>query len=339
MKTAARLQHETIGKVLPFQPAAKGNKNAGEKQLIFLSPDVLALHPRNLRRFYPEKDILEMSISIRTTGGVYQALLIVPRSDKPGHYFVVDGNVRLSGARLLGKDSPNLKCEVISATEAEQMLAMAVTAKFRYKPDPISEALHYRRLQNEEGYNVQQIVNATGIGRATIDSRLRLLDLNAEIQELVAKRELPSNVEATEAFLSISNEEARIKLAQRMAHDGASVKTIIASCKRLEERLQEQYVKETPGKTAVDLAQQKAGVKTLSEKKPVKWSKVRMAAQNVCKPCDIRLSILEAAPEPAWTLIAHAAGETCGNCQVREVKAACHQCPAVEIIRQLILIG
>ena len=95
-----------------------------------------------------------MAESIRAANGVIQAMIVTP-SDKEGNYFVIDGNVRLHGARVLGMECPKLKCEVVSTPMAQQMLAMIITAKFRYEPDPISEALHYKRLQEEEKYSLR----------------------------------------------------------------------------------------------------------------------------------------------------------------------------------------
>lgn len=314
-------------------PEANSEKRAGE--LIYLTHTVLYTHPKNLRRFYPDADVRDMAGSIRKRKGVYQALLIVPKNDEPGRYYVVDGNVRLAGARLLGSDCPKLKCEVIPADEADQLLAMAVTAKFRYEPDAISEALHYRRLQDEEGFTVQRIVDETGINRVKIDNRLKLLDLDLEIQELVATRKLPCDVRAADAFLSVSNRKARVKLAQRLAHDGATIKTILAACQRLSCRLQEAARVDLEGAPSLVLGQQGSFQKRIPSSATTKWSKVRSAAREMCAKCDAKLASMDRLPEPAWTLITHAAEGTCCGCKVKEVAQACGQCPAVDIMRRL----
>lgn len=308
-----------------------------EGKLLYLRPDALLTHPKNLRRFYPKDQVREMAESIKSANGVYEPLLIV-LNGKPGRYFVVDGNIRLAGGRLLGKDCPPLECKVMRQNEAEQLLTMIVTAKFRYDPDPISEALHYRRLIDEEGYSPSKIAQATGIAVTTIDNRLKLLTLEPEIQELIGNRKLPADRRATNAFLSVPDTHARVKLAQRLANDGVTIKAIVTACERLATRLKEKSGRPTlsvktgsPPALAIG-----AQGKTVSSKETVKWDHVRDAVKAVCKECDIRLSLLKsAAPEPAWSLIAHAAEETCGGCNVRDIKGACNQCPAVDIIRRL----
>lgn len=304
-------------------------KDKQDSKLLYLSPDVLMTHPKNLRRFYPEAQVREMAESIRQSKGVYQAMLIVPNGHK-GKYFVVDGNIRLHGARLLGRECPKLKCEVVDAGKAEQLLTMVVTSQFRYDPDPISEALHYKRLMDEEGYSVQRIAHTTGLYEKRITTRLKLLNLDSEIQELIANRKLPTDERVADAFLSISNAKARVKLAQRLAKDGVSIKAILIACGRLSISLQGM------AETKTSIPASAIVKKQASTAEPVKWQQVRKAAADMCRQCDFSEKLLKSTQEPAWSLVVHATEETCGNCNISDVKDACSQCPGVVIILRLI---
>lgn len=304
-------------------------------QLIYLSPDNLLTHPRNLRRFYPENQVSEMADSIRAAGGVKHALLIVPNG-KAGHYFVVDGNMRLAGAKMLGKDCPRLKCEIVEESQAEQLLSMMITGKFRYDTDPVSDALHFQRLIDEEGLSVPQIWKATGIHSTVIYKRLELLKLDPEIQDLIGNRKLPADEHAVKAFLSISNSRARIKLAQRLARDGANIKTIVKSCERLNTQIQEVAATNIHKSSNESTAGTMALKEGISPVMRVKFSEIRKSAKAVCDKCDIKSSALKFIPEPAWSLIAHVADAQCEKCNIKDIKNACEQCPAVEIIRKLI---
>ncbi|MEW6115631.1 MAG: hypothetical protein AB1553_01865 [Nitrospirota bacterium] len=310
-----------------------GTKSVQKKGLLYLSKDDLLTHPKNLRRFYPEYQVREMAESIRAVGGVLQALLIV-HSGQAGKYFVVDGNMRLAGARALGDECPPLKCEIVDKGKAEQLLAMVVTAKFRYEPDPISEALHYKRLIEEEGYSAPRISRATGTHTATIYTRLKLLELDPEIQELIGNRKLPSAQEAINALLSISDPRVRVKLAQRLAKDEPTIKAVVAACDRLLSQLGKVSASKTKGSPA--LAHQETSGAGINRNSTVDMEHVRDAAKATCKECDIRLGQLSSAPEPAWALITHAAEQTCDACNIREVIGACKNCPAVDIMRNLI---
>jgi hypothetical protein len=56
----------------------------------------------------------------------------------------------------------------------------------------------------------------------------------------------------------------------------------------------------------------------------------------MCNACDIKVEALyNKVPEPAWALIAHAATDTCANCNLRLVQTTCSTCPGVEVIRRL----
>ncbi len=57
----------------------------------------------------------------------------------------------------------------------------------------------------------------------------------------------------------------------------------------------------------------------------------------MCDACEAKAGELHgAAPEPAWSLIVHAAHDTCQACNVRDVAGICNQCPGVEMLRRLI---
>ena len=312
------------------------NKDGNEGVLMHLSPDNLLTHPKNLRRFYPDDQVREMADSIRAVGGVYQAMRIV-RNGTEGRYFVVDGNMRLAGARLLGRECPQLKCELVSDSAAEQFLAMLITAKARYKPDPVSEALHYKRLIDEEHYSVRKIARASGIHETIIRNRLTLLELDPEIQELMAHGSLSTDPRVVKALLAIPHKKARIKLAQRLAADIAGIKAILSSCERLTAKLQEVPQAKSGGAPSMDLGKQKAFGKTVPPEKPAKWQEIRKAAKAMCEQCDIKSSQLAGVQEPAWSIISHAAQETCERCNLREIRSCCNECPSVDLIHRLIM--
>lgn len=198
----------------------------------YLNHKQLKLHPDNIRRFYPDDDVSEMAASIKANGGVIQALLITPAGDG-GHYYVVDGNMRLAGARRLGDECPPLKCEIIEADHARQMLIMAVTSERHYPKDPISKALHYRRLIDEEGLAVAEVAQVVGCSSGAIYTSLKLLDLDPDIQELVASGRLPSEQRVARSLLAIPDPAQRIALARRFASRGTSISRIQAACRHV----------------------------------------------------------------------------------------------------------
>lgn len=199
-------------------------------EVIFCSPRQLKLHPRNIRVYYPPEQVEEMAGSIKAREGVIQALLVVPDPDEPGKFLVVDGNLRLMAARLLADDCPPLKCEVIDAGEAEQLLIMAATG-LHYPKDPVSKGRHYRRLIESEGLSVAAIAARTGISRATIDACLRTLELEDDVQQLMAQGKLSADIRVSRALLSVPDPALRLRLARRFARHDTNIPQILRSCR------------------------------------------------------------------------------------------------------------
>lgn len=327
--------HFSFERILMKKPVPQ---HAPSGTVLHLPPDKLRTHPRNLRRFYPDNQVQEMAMSIKSNNGVYQSMLVVPNCEA-GCYFVVDGNVRLAGGRLLGAECPPLKCEVVDQSEAEQLLTMAVTARFRYRPDPISEALHYQRLIEEEEYTVPRIAAESGIARTIIDARLKLLLLDQEIQELIAKKELPSDKLAVTALLTIPDSAARIRIALRLARDHASIPSIVSVCSKVIEKMGGCSQKTGPGrppKRRPATMSELAGRLCTQMKGAVPWKSVKDSFSAVCAVCDLRTGALRNVPDPGWALVMHAGQDLCGGCEAKAVKGACGQCPTVEFLQKLI---
>jgi len=230
---------------------------------------------------------------------------------------------------------------------AEQLVAMIVANTVRFDVDPVSEALHYRTLQ-AEGLSVADICERTGVYAARIYKRLKLLGLDEPIQSMIANGKLSGDERVTDALLSLPEPETRIKLAARM--EGNSIKAILAACAKLHKNLAEREQKETARKARalgrqapvtapiplVQKAQERSGLGLPANDRP-QWPALRAAARAMCAACDVKAEALSNKfDEPAWTLIAHEAGEVCGNCSVRDVAGACQGCPGVELLSRLI---
>lgn len=321
---------------------------------VFLLPGQLKLHPRNMRRVYPAKDVRTIAESIRALGGVLHALQVTP-DGASGTYYVVDGNMRLQGARYLGAECPPLKCEIVSQTLAEQKLAMIVSNTMRFEVDPISEALHYQSLRQDEGLSIADIGERTGVSEARIFYRLKLLALDEPIQQLIAEGQLPRDHRAADALLTVPDSAARIKLATKLAEQGASFKTIVAACAKLAEQL-------SNPRSRVSRAHRNVEDRLQTGKRPhsstqakiapmlamaspdwppthqaAGWPDVRQAAHDMCAACDLKAqSRLSAVAEPAWSLIMNAATDTCDACNIREIAGVCQACPGVQMLRCLI---
>ena len=295
-------------------------------QLLLLRVSQLKEHPENVRRRFVDAEVREMADSIRGRGGLIHALEIVPSKTK-GVWWVVAGNKRLAGARMLGKDCPPLKCELVEADRAQQLLDMAIENFVRSDPNPVDEANHYQRMINS-GLSVREISKRTGIGEFRIRHRLEITKLDAPIQELMATGELPIGQPVCEAFLTIPDSDLRIKLAKRLAKNpNVNTKTIVAACARLLEAKEPQVELKNP---ATDL-----GLTRGAKKGNVSWYQVKAASAATCGSCDLKTSRLENAGNPAWSMIVHAANEECAHCPIGHIRMVCERCPLPAFLKRL----
>lgn len=307
-----------------------------KNNLVYLSHKQLDFHPKNMRRIYPPMQIREMAESIKECGGIIVPLRIVPGSTR-GRYYVIDGNIRLAGARLLGDECPQFKCEIVNETQAQQLLDMAITAKVRYDPNPIDEACHYQRLIKKEKIKVTQIARSIGKATSYIYGVLSYLKLDVEIQELIADRKIPAMPKIVPAFLSISPKSKRIKLAQSLAERRATFQAILVACEQIK-RIE--IEKDAARHTAPSLAiSQKLTKSKIPQSGFVPLDSIRDAANAMCSACVIKEDSLADVAEPAWTLIRHAAESTCAACGLGHIEGICEQCPGVEMLRQMLQVS
>lgn len=296
-----------------------------EFKYLMLHANQLQAHPENIRRRYIEDEVEEMAASIRARG-LIQALEIVP-SGKKGTWWVVAGNKRLAAAQRLGKDCPLLKCELVDADRAQQLLDMAIENFIRSDPNPVDEANHYQKMINS-GLSVRDISKRTGIGEFRIWQRLMITELDKPIQELMAAGKLPHGTPVCKAFQTIPDSVLRIKLAKRLAKNpNANTKTIVAACARLLEARASREKLENP---ATDI-----GLPDRPGRGSVPWVKVKSTAAGTCRICDLKRSQLERAGNPAWSQIAHAADEECAGCSIGHIKIVCDVCPLPAFLKRL----
>lgn len=257
-----------------------------------------------------------------------QPLIVVSDGEKNSHkYFVVDGNMRLEAARLLGDKCPPLECKIVDRSEAEQMTSMVVANQVRYDVDPVSEGIHYKALQ-DEGLSVRDISKRTGVYEARITKRKVLAELPKPIQVLITEGKLPADDRAARAFLSLPEDRA-VRLAERLAQNpNIKIKTIVAAAEKLAQ-------KKSNGKTMKRPAAELSGA-LKSEKKSASIAEFRAAAKKACHSCNQYEGKLRETPEPAWAMVVHAADKTCGECPLKDMQNICGSCPAVQLLKKLV---
>lgn len=130
-------------------------------------------------------DVTELAESIRETG----LLQPIVARERAGRLIIVAGHRRHAALRALGQKAAHVL--VIADMRPDEVLAaMIIENGQRRDLDPIEEARAYQRLKKARGVTSAELGEQIGRSQATIDGRLRLLDLSPEDQEKIRAGEM-----------------------------------------------------------------------------------------------------------------------------------------------------
>jgi len=181
-----------------------------------LAIDMISPNPDQPRTDLSDEGLLELSDSI-TKVGLLQPILVRPMGEG---YEIIAGERRWRACRQAGLE--RVPVRVRTSTEIES-LEMALIENLQRKDlNPIEEARGYRRLLTEHRMTQAELADKVSKSRSTVTNALRLLDLPEDIQESVYRGEMSAG--HARAVLSVPDEAARVKLAQRIVSDGLSVR-------------------------------------------------------------------------------------------------------------------
>lgn len=195
----------------------------------------------------------------------------------------------------------------------QRLLRALVTNVQRADLNPVEEAQAYQQLR-EMGLSVEKIAIKVGKNRVTIESRLKLLELQPPVQDLVNSGALPRDARLTAALLDIPAKE-QVKIAEGLAKRGVTVAAAVKACERVAAALiPDAALKPDAEPVVLRLAKKKAKVDDVPTPE---WN-----------------MLFQTGRVPPWQVVADAAMETCDACGFRSIASeeTCRQCPAVDFL-------
>ena len=173
-------------------------------------------------KFQPRVDmdpnaLEELTMSVRAQG-VVQPILV--RADPDGvHFEIIAGERRWRAAQAAGlAEIP----AVVRTVDDETALAMSLIENIQREDlNPIEEANALQRLIDEFDMTHELAADAVGRSRAMVSNMLRLLDLHAEVREMVERGEL--GMGHARALLGISG-DAQVRAAKEVVRLGLSAR-------------------------------------------------------------------------------------------------------------------
>lgn len=168
------------------------------------------------RKLFKPDELAELADSIKQNG-ILQPLLV---RRKGSGYEIVAGERRYQAAKAAGLTEVPV---VIRDISDDDVFKLALIENLqRSDLSPIEEARGYKQLLMDKGLTQEELAKALSKSRSAITNTIRLLDLPEEVQTYVEEGQLSAG--HARAILAVPQEEARIRLAQKVIQEKLSVR-------------------------------------------------------------------------------------------------------------------
>lgn len=204
---------------------AAGDAGIRQSGIVDLPVDVIRPNPRQPRRSIDAEGLEELARSIAAVG-VVQPVIVRPAGDG---YELIAGERRWRAAQLAGYTF--VPVIVRDASDTESLELALVENVVREDLNPIDEAYALQVLLEDLGVTQEALADRVGKSRSAIANKVRLLDLAAPTQELVAAGALTEG--HGRAILGLKTRGEQTRLARRAAEQGWSVRAVEKEVRRL----------------------------------------------------------------------------------------------------------
>ncbi len=228
-----------LGALLPTRPAAPPPPPeapvAAEPQLT-VPIESVEPNPLQPRRIFQAERLAELAQSIRTSG-IIQPLVVRRNGNR---YQLVAGERRWRAAKLAGlKEVP----VVVRDIPDDHLLEITLVENIQREDlNPIETAVAFERLIRELRLNSDEVGQRTGKDRTTIINFVRLLQLPADLQQLVAERRLSAG--HARCLIGLPTLELQREVAERAVAQGWSVRQMERTTQKMMEGRKPKHVDE-----------------------------------------------------------------------------------------------
>ena len=183
-------------------------------------------NPDQPRQDFDEEELEALAESIRIHG-VIQPLTV--REMGSGYFQIIAGERRWRAARLA--QLSEVPVVVIEADDKKAMELALIENLQRQDLNPVEEALGYQSLMDDYGLTQEEAANRVGKSRPAVANALRLLNLSADVLEMVRSGKLTAG--HARAVLSLKNEKKQLEAARKIAALGLSVRQAELLCRNM----------------------------------------------------------------------------------------------------------
>jgi ParB family chromosome partitioning protein len=191
---------------------------SGGPELAHVPVEQIHPNPKQPRREFDREAVSGLAESIRAQG-LIQPVVVRPRVQ--GGYELIAGERRWRAAREAGIGT--VPAVVREADDRDTLLLGLVENVAREDLSPVEEGRAYAVLLDEFGLSLGEVAERVGKSKPTVSNRVRLLELPADVLELVGSGALSEG--HARALLAVPDHDARRRLARRIVRDGMSVRS------------------------------------------------------------------------------------------------------------------
>jgi ParB family chromosome partitioning protein len=189
--------------------------------------DSIDPNPLQPRRTFHSERLAELAQSIRANG-IIQPLVVRKVGDR---YQLVAGERRWRAAKLAGVQHVPV---VVRDIPDDRLLEITLIENIQREDlNPIETAGAFERLGRELSLSPEELGRRTGKDRTTIVNTLRLLQLPADLQLLVAERRLSAG--HARCLLALPSQELQREVAEKAVTQGWSVRQMERTTQKMME--------------------------------------------------------------------------------------------------------
>lgn len=201
------------------EPAKPSVPEAAGESVLLAPIAQVKPNPNQPRREFEEQAMLELTQSIERDG-IIQPIIV--RRTAPSEYQIIAGERRWRAANLAHLTEVPV---IVREADDQKVLELAIVENIQREDlNPIELAIAFERMAAELSLSHEEIGQKTGKDRVTVTNSIRLLQLPAGVQDLVASRKITPG--HARALLKLPTEKAQADLAERCIRESWSVRQI-----------------------------------------------------------------------------------------------------------------
>jgi ParB family chromosome partitioning protein len=175
-------------------------------------------NPRQPRTHFDPNALADLSASIKEHGVIQP--LIVSRNEAGTGYILIAGERRWQASRLAGLTEVPV---IVRQTTDQQKLEIALIENVqRADLNPLEEAHAYQQLSDEFHLSHEEIATRVGKSRVAVTNTLRLLKLNASIQQALVDGRITEG--HARALLALASSQAQNAALQTVVNQSLTVR-------------------------------------------------------------------------------------------------------------------